>query len=436
MTTVPFGRKASAAALVAALRSDPDAPISAMIEIADRCNEVCVHCYQVQGQKGEIDTADWKKILDELADMGVLFLTISGGEATLRKDFLEIVEHARARRFAVKLFTNGLTMNEELARRIAELAVQEVQISLYSHRPELHDWVTRVPGSWQRTVDGAKALIAAGVAVVLKSPLMSFNAPEYREFIELVTSIGADYSLDPQVDAREDGDRSTERLRMDASTYLRVMRDPLLARGERRAPAEKRLDKSVCGACSGNVHVEANGEIRPCTLLSVPVGNALKEGVRRAWDENQEASAIRALTWADLHGCRDCDLQPYCGRCFANAQREAGDALAPYASACGRALLGWELAHGRVPTLAPGAREGSVGPYREIEPGIFEPVEDVRSDADEERARRHGWLRPGPSSAPHGGPVHAGGLVQIRRPGARREREEIVPGRRSPEAAE
>ncbi len=313
MTTVPFRRKPSAAAVVAQLRGDSHAPISAMIEIADRCNEVCVHCYQVQGQKGEIATSDWKKILDELAEMGVLFLTISGGEATLRKDFLEIVAYARHKRFAVKLFTNGLTMTAELAQQLADLAVQEVQISLYSHRPELHDWVTRVPGSWQKTLDGAKALIAAGVAVVLKSPLMSFNASDYREFIDLVSSLGADYSLDPMVDPREDGDRSTERLRMDDHTYLRVMRDPRMSRQARRVPAKKPLERSVCGACSGNVHVEANGEIRPCTQLTVPVGNALQEGIRRAWEENEDARAIRALTWADLHGCRDCDLRAYCG---------------------------------------------------------------------------------------------------------------------------
>lgn len=436
MTTVPFRRKVSAAGVVAALRSDPHAPISAMIEIADRCNEVCVHCYQVQGQKGEIATSDWKKILDELAEMGVLFLTISGGEATLRKDFLEIVAYARHKRFAVKLFTNGLTMTAELAQQLADLAVQEVQISLYSHRPELHDWVTRVPGSWQKTVDGAKALIAAGVPVVLKSPLMSFNAPEYGELIELAASLGADYSLGSTVDPREDGDRSTERLRIDGERFLRVMQDPRFARPARRVREKRTLARSVCGACSGNVHVEANGEIRPCTQLAVPLGNALADGIRSTWEGNQEARMIRELTWADVHGCRDCDLQPYCSRCFATATHEAGDALAPYASACARARHEWQLSHGRAPTLAPAARDSSVGPYREIEPGVFAAAEDVRTEVDEERVARHEWLRPGASPAPIGGAVHAGGLVQIRRPGARREREEIVPGRRSPEAAE
>lgn len=435
MTTVPFRRKISAAAMVAALRSDPHAPFSAMIEVADRCNEVCVHCYQVQGQKGELPLDDWKKIMDELAEIGVLFLTISGGEATLRKDFLELVEYARKKRFAVKLYTNGLTMNGELARKLAELAVQEVQISLYSHRPELHDWVTRVPGSWEKTVAGARALIAVGVQVVLKSPLMSFNADDYRAYIDFVTSLGADFSLDPGVDYREDGDRETARLRIDEATYLQVLRDPILGRAT-SPNREKDLDRSVCGACSGNIHIEANGEMRPCTLLSVPVGNAVRDGIRKAWSENTDAAMIRELTWRDLHGCRDCDLQPYCGRCFANAQTEVGDALAPYASACARARLSWEAAHDRAPViLADADRDPKLGPYRELQPGIFAVADDVRTDEDEARARRFGWVRREAGSAPVGERVLPGQLVQIRRPGARRARVESVPDSEGAEAA-
>ncbi len=426
MKPVPFVRKVSAAAAVAALRSDPHSPFSAMIEIADRCNEVCVHCYQVQGQKGELPLEDWQKILDELAEMGVLFLTISGGEATLRKDFLDIVEYARKKRFAVKLYTNALTMTAELAAKLADLAVQEVQISLYSHRAELHDWVTRVPGSWEKSVAGARALLAAGVRVVLKTPLMSFNADDYHQYIEFVTSLGADFSLDPGIDDREDGDRDVERLRVDDQTYLRVLRDPVLNPGP--APSrENTLDRSVCGACSGNVHIEANGEMRPCTLLTVPIGNA-RDGVRRAWNESADAAMIRELTWRDLHGCRDCELQPYCHRCFANAQVEGGDALAPYASACAKARLNWEVAHGRAPTvLADGDRDPKLGPYRQVQPGVFVVVADETTAEDAARARRFGWVRRAPGAAPAGERVVPGRLVHIRRPGARRAKVEAVP---------
>jgi MoaA/NifB/PqqE/SkfB family radical SAM enzyme len=194
--------------LLASVRPDEHYPMSAMIEIADRCNETCVHCYQVQGQKGELPTDDWKRILDELADMGVLILTISGGEATLRKDLFELIAHARRRSFAIKLYTNGLTMTREMAARLAELGVMEVQMSLYSHDPAVHDTVTCVPGSFDKTVAGARHLRERGVAVVLKTPLMSMNHDGVDEYVALARSVGAEFMVDPTLDPREDGDAS------------------------------------------------------------------------------------------------------------------------------------------------------------------------------------------------------------------------------------
>ncbi|MFW5920807.1 MAG: radical SAM protein [Polyangiales bacterium] len=431
MTTVPFRHKKSAASLVAQLRADEHAPMSAMIEIADRCNEVCVHCYQIQGQKGEMTTEQLEGVIDELADMGVVFLTISGGEATLRNDFLHIVEHARKRKFAVKLYTNGLRMTRELARSLAELAVQEVQISLYSHRAEMHDWVTRVPGSWEKTVAGIRYLREEGVAVVVKSPLMSFNAGEYGEWIDFVVGLGADYMLDPHVDPRENEDRDTEALRVDEATLLRIQDDERLGRAAGGPPPEKDLDKSLCGACSGNVHIEANGEMRPCTQLTVPVGNALTDGVQRAWKENREARTMRHLTWREVHGCRDCDLQPYCHRCFANAYTEGGDALGPYMSACHKARLQYRHVHGVDPSVDPGdtGRDPRLGPYREVARGKLFAIADVETEADRERARAHDWIRRPGGAAPGASDDSAqpGQLVQIRRPGRRKAKQERVP---------
>lgn len=437
MSTVPFLGKKSAATLLAKLRERTRTPLSAMIEIADRCNEVCVHCYQIQGQKGEVSTSDWRRILDDLAGMGVLFLTISGGEATLRKDFLEIVAYARELKFAVKLYTNGITMTAELARALRELAVQEVQISLYSTRPEAHDWVTGVPGSWEKTVDGVRHLVAAGVAVVIKSPLMSFNVDEIDSYTQLAARLGADYSVDPNLDPREDGDRTPESFAIADADFVRVMRDPRLGR-IREEPAEAPLTNSVCGACSGSVHIEADGEIRPCSLLGVAVGNALHEGVRAAYENNSEAETIRSLTWANLHGCRDCDLRLYCGRCFSTARMQGGDALGPYEGACRRARLSYEAVHRRAPTIiaAPElARDGRLGPYRRTGDGVFECVEDRRTPEDDRLAAQHGWIRSQASgSAP---PVASPGrLVQLRRPGAKRAIPMRVPGTFEPHGQE
>jgi radical SAM protein with 4Fe4S-binding SPASM domain len=320
-----------------------------MVEIADRCNEACVHCYQVQGQKGELDTAQWKRTFDELAEMGIMFLTITGGEPTLRKDFLELVAYARQLRFAVKVYSNALNITPAMAAELGRLAVQEVQISLYSQQPEVHDGVTRVPGSFHKVVAATRALRAAGVKVLLKTPLMRQNSATFREYADFVKSLGAEYAVDPNLSPREDGDLGPTQFAVGKAEVFSVTHDPRFASAKKlatRVPGRK----EPCGACKTNVHIEPNGELRPCTQWNISTGQS-QQGLSESWQHDATANAIRALTWDSLPGCRACDLRDYCQRCFAKAEQYVGNALLPYAKACRGARWRYELHHGFEPEI-------------------------------------------------------------------------------------
>jgi radical SAM protein with 4Fe4S-binding SPASM domain len=402
-----------------------------MVEIADRCNEACVHCYQIQGEKGELETEHWERIFRELAELGVLFLTISGGEATLRKDFLHLVEYARSLRFAVKIFSNGLKITDEMAARLGELSVQEVQISLYSHRADVHDSITRVPGSFDQVLAAARALRAARVKVVLKSPLMVQNAADFGAYVDLVTSLGADYSLDPKLNPRENGDNSPTALAIDKRAYLALRNDARFA-GVRRARPARALDSAPCAACASNVHVEPNGELRPCTQWSIATGDALATSLRDAWYGDPVASAIRRLSWNDLPGCKVCDLRGYCQRCFADAERSTGDALAPYPRACMTARWKYEVDVGVEPEIDSElgwCSSSPLGPFRHagehrflVEHPLLEAPELEGSSARQALA---GVGRPAHGLAPDGTPARpwlpasaqrpSPGLIQLRR---------------------
>ena len=128
-------------------------PLSVQVDLTYRCNEQCVHCYLDHEDHGEMTTAEIKHLFDQLAEAGVFFLTMSGGEILMRKDFFEILEYARELKFCVKLKTNAVLIRERQADRIRSLGVQSVQISIYSHRPEVHDAITKIPGSLKRSVE-------------------------------------------------------------------------------------------------------------------------------------------------------------------------------------------------------------------------------------------------------------------------------------------
>src|SRR5277367_1200684 len=102
-------------------------PWNVHIDLTYRCNERCVHCYLDHEDHGEMTTAEIKGVLDQLADAGVFFLTFSGGEVFLRRDFFEIVEYARRLEFNVKIKTNAVMIRESEAKRLRALGVDTIQ---------------------------------------------------------------------------------------------------------------------------------------------------------------------------------------------------------------------------------------------------------------------------------------------------------------------
>src|SRR5580765_6915545 len=138
-------------------------PLSVHLDVTYRCNERCVHCYLDHDDHGEMTTAEIKDVLQQLADAGTFFLTLSGGEVLMRRDFFEILEYARQRMFNVRIKTNGVMIGEKEARRMRELGVEHVQISVYSHRAEVHDAITKLPGSLKRTIEAIRFIQSQGL---------------------------------------------------------------------------------------------------------------------------------------------------------------------------------------------------------------------------------------------------------------------------------
>ena len=138
-------------------------PFSVQLDLTYRCNEQCVHCYLDHDDHGEMTTVEIKHLLKEMAEAGVFILTLSGGEIFMRKDFFEILECARALTFCIKLKTNAVLIREAQAARLRELGVESIQISIYSHRPEVHDAITKVPGSLRRSINAIRFLKSQGL---------------------------------------------------------------------------------------------------------------------------------------------------------------------------------------------------------------------------------------------------------------------------------
>jgi AdoMet-dependent heme synthase len=322
-------------------------PLSVHVDLTMRCNERCVHCYRVVEDRPELTTAEVKALLAELARAGTLYLTLSGGEIFLRADLFELIVEAKRLRFDVRLKSNALLISAERAQRLHALGVRQVDVSIYSVDPAIHDGVTKIPGSLARSLAAIGRLQAAGVRVKINCPLMRTNVGGYREVRALAERLGVPCGIDPMITARNDGDTSPVPLRIGRADLQRVLRDPALNPDPlpTAVPAERPdLDEIACGAAHNACYVSAYGDVMPCVALPLTCGNIRDTPFAEIWSGSRGMREVRAVRVRDLHTCAGCAAAMFCTRCPGQALVEDGDLYGPSRAACEHAVAGADLA--------------------------------------------------------------------------------------------
>lgn len=169
------------------------APICLTWELTYACNLACVHCLSSSGRRDprELSTAECCTVVDELAEMGVFYVNLGGGEPMLRHDFLDVVDHAVGRRVGVKFSTNGTRLDATAARRFAAMDHLDIQISLDGATARVNDAV-RGAGSFDAALVAMGHLADAGFGAFKMSVVATrTNIDQLDAFEELADRYGA-----------------------------------------------------------------------------------------------------------------------------------------------------------------------------------------------------------------------------------------------------
>ena len=314
-------------------------PLSVQLDLTYRCNERCIHCYLDHDDHGEMTTVEIKDLLDQMADAGVFYLTISGGEILMRRDFFEILEHARKRTFCIKLKTNGILIRKKEADRIKALGVESVQISIYSHLPEVHDAITKLPGSLADSIEAVRRLRAHGIHVVMANVLMVKNADDYAGVRALAAELGAQFILDPTITPMMDGDRGILSLNVDEAALREVFRNEALVGNVEefcappQGPDEDALDMLPCSAGHTACYVSPYGDVYPCVQFPLPSGNVRRTKFVDIWRNSPQLNEVRSITLRDMPSCSVCTHGGTCTRCPGLAYME-GNMRGPSSQDC------------------------------------------------------------------------------------------------------
>ena len=308
---------------------DKNIPLSVSFELTWRCNLRCVHCYQYSPCDNELTTDEVKDILDQLARAGSFYLSLTGGEPLMRKDFLQIAEYVRKKTFSIILQTNGTLITPSMAKRIKDLNFTQVHISLLGAKATTHDQITRVEGSFQEAIKAAELLKEKGVSVILKTTFMKQNVAEYREIKELSDRLGMKLGTSPIIYPKNDMGQDPIQYRVSDKDIKEIYsyfseEDPHTYKNAYKN-LRKKESSLLCGFGRVACGINPKGEVYPCVGLPIVVGNLRKKRFAQIWEEAEVLNDIRKTKDSDLKRCFRCGSSSICFRCSALAWFEKGD---------------------------------------------------------------------------------------------------------------
>jgi len=309
--------------------------------LTERCNLKCKHCYQEGRKLQELSREQIFAVIDEIAEMLQAWrqnydlefqpsFNVTGGEPFLRPDFFVILEQMTGIGFEIYVLSNGTIITAERARRLKELQVNGVQVSLEGPR-EIHDAI-RGPGSFAASLQGIRTLMATGLQVSLNATLSRVNAGYFRDLVVVARSLGVPRlgfsrlvpsgqgrtMLDQMLSTAQVKELYEEVLSLKVDGLTITTGDPMAAQMRVPAPVEIDPEPFPCGGCSAGVAgltILADGAVVPCRRLHLPLGKVGRDSLREIWatapilealrDKSRYAGKCGACAhWADCRGCR------------------------------------------------------------------------------------------------------------------------------------
>lgn len=360
-------------------------PVSGFFELTARCNFRCKMCYVCNtdntdyAKKNELSTEQWIRLGREAREAGLFFLTLTGGEIFLRKDFFEIYEAYTEMGFNIVLFTNGSLLDKERVKRLAQKPPSRVSITLYGANSDTYRNVTGNGDGYAKTINSIRLLKANNIPVDVKTTVVKYNKDEFEILAEQMKNLGITIGVVNYVSPRREGN-DTDPLDCRLNPYELVLYEKKIREynryldneeySENKSDPNKNHDRDGKKEVpkTGEVNTEAkdktrfqldedtmqhmasedkkhentivntdndafrcisgkcgfwlawDGKLYPCGLLSEPYTEPLKTGFLNAWEKQKQLCETVPV----CNECRTCEFRSKCMTCPARLKAETG----------------------------------------------------------------------------------------------------------------
>lgn len=294
-------------------------PVMMVLSLTYRCNNNCVFCYAGGSRcTNELTTEQWKRILDKLWEIGIPIINFSGGEPSLREDLTELVNYSN--KFITGLISNGTLLSKSLCYSLKQAKIGHVQVSIESYDAIAHDSMTRVKGSWRKTVEGIENAVASGLNVHTNTTLMTGNCDPVG-MVLFLNDLGVrkiafnsvfstDYILkgkEKGIDGDDEGKKLTDKMRESL-----IIADELKMKIDWLSPPcynlfnpfKLGLGMNKCSAAKYDMSINPSGIVIPCqTWINGNCGNILTDKWEDIWNSKDAMNARKPHQKEECVGC-------------------------------------------------------------------------------------------------------------------------------------
>lgn len=302
------------------------------IEITSKCNERCVHCYIPHEDKiNHIESDLFYDILEQCKNMRLLHLNISGGEPMLHKSFCDFLRKCNEYNFSVNVLSNLTLLDEEILQEMKKNPLLGVQVSLYSMDSNIHDEITQMKGSFEKTKNAILKLVENDIPLQISCPIMKQNKGCYDEVIKWAQKYNIHVGADSVIIAKYNHTTHNLNCRLSIDEIREMINNKAahdskyLEQIEMEAEKKKDMtaDDFVCSVCHSSICIADNGNVFPCAgWQDYVVGNIKDTSLSDIWDKSVKVQYLRGLRKNDFPKCIQCPDKEYCTMCMVRNANE------------------------------------------------------------------------------------------------------------------
>lgn len=312
------------------LMSERQIPFTATIEITDNCNLKCVHCYRTQDSSNLWNVDNFEKTLQELKELGTLHIVLAGSEPMMHPDIVRIIEKIGQYGFVLTVQSNVTMLNNDILEALKKCSVKMIFASLYTDDAMIHENITGVKGSYNKTIEAIKKLTENGFIVRASVSIFDMNIDQVYAVNSLCNKLGIHAGYNFKIIPAIVSDKDTVSLNaFDEDRMYEYVTSPELKLFEgaikRSREKENIIPERYCSTGIRSITITYDLKVVICNAFRKECGSLVDSSISEIWNESVELNRWRDKISKVNNKCASCDAFQYCEPCPAHHYTQTGN---------------------------------------------------------------------------------------------------------------